>query len=345
MKKNFRLQTTNRWLSLSVVMATFNSARTLDLALKAIANQEYLGSIEIIVADGGSTDETLAIAKQYRAIIVPVPKEKQGAEYNKGMAVAAAKNEVLVFLDHDNILPNKRWLTHMVQPLIDDKDIFGAGCLRFEPDPSMTSLDRYFALIGSPDPIPFFFNKSGHQSWLYSGFHLRGQLIDEKKNYYIVTLDPERLPALGGNGSVLRRSLIKKAKANPDDFFHIDIHVDLARKGYLKYAFVKETVKHLTNNNLIPFLARRRYFIVKYHFEDHSRRRYSVYEPQKDKWLLVGYIIYSATFVGPLYHAVLGFLKRPDPAWFIHPVMCFSMLIVYGIPTVREELRRVFLAK
>lgn len=333
------------WPSVSFATATFNSGRTLEKTLISIKKQHYPAPVEIVIADGGSTDSSIAIAKKYGAKVIAVPIEKQNAEYNKGVAANQIKHEILAMVDHDNILPTNSWLKHMVQPLIDDPTIIGAGTFRFHHDRSMTVLDRYFALIGSPDPIPFFLNKSAHQSWLYNGFHLRGRLVEERPDYYVVELDPEKMPALGGNGCVLRRSLLKEAKSDPDNFFHIDIHVDLAKKGYRRYAFVKETIKHLTNNSILPFLSRRRYFIEKYHFLDYSRRRYSIYEPKKDKLALVGYIIYSATFIGPLTHATLGYFRRPDPAWFLHPIMCFAMLVVYGFPTVKQELRRVLLAR
>lgn len=333
------------WPTVSLAMATFNSARTLEQALAAVRDQDYPAEIEIIIADGGSTDKTLEIAQKYQAKIVNVPSDKQNAEYNKGVAANQAQNEILLMIDHDNIMTHRQWLKRMIQPLVDDPDIFGAGTMRFDHDPTMTPLDRYFSLIGAPDPVPFFLNKSAHQSWLYSGFHLRGRLLEEQDTYYIVELDPNKMPALGGNGCVLRRQLLKEAQSDPDHFFHIDIHVDLAEKGYRRYAFVKDTIKHLSNNSVIPFLKRRRYFIEKYHFLDYSRRRYSIYEPEKDKAALIGYIIYSATLIGPLFDAVRGCLKKPDLAWFLHPVMCFSMLIVYGMPTVKEELKRVFVAR
>jgi glycosyltransferase involved in cell wall biosynthesis len=301
--------------------------------------------MEIVVADGGSNDGTLQIVKRYNVNLIRVPKEKQNAEYNKGIAARAAKNEILIFIDHDNILPHKEWLKNMVTPLVEDKEIFGTGVLRFYYDKSMTLLDRYFALIGGTDPIAVFFNKSAHQSWLYQDFHLRGTVVKRLKGYYIVKFDPDKLPALGGNGAALRRSLLKEVLSNEEFFFHIDIHVDLVRKGFTKYAFVKDSVKHLTNNKLVPFLKRRKYYVEKYHFMEQSRRRYSIYEPEKDKIALFMYILYSTTIVGPFLFALRGYGKIRDKAWFIHPLMCFSMLFVYGVSTIKEEFKRVFLAK
>lgn len=334
-----------KWPSISVTIATRNSQRTLTQCLESVRLQDYPAKIEIILADGGSIDKTLEIAKKFNTRILNVPEEKQNAEYNKGVAVNAAKNDVLLMIDHDNILPHKNWLKKMVEPLLDDDRIFGTGVLRFDYNRKMSLVDRYSALLGAADPIPFFFNKSAHQSYLYEGFHLRGEVLREEKEYFKVKLDPERLPALGGNGAVIKRSLLKKSLSLPDDFFHIDIHVDLARKGYTTYAFVKDTIIHLTNNNFIPFLRRRRYFIEKYHFEDHSKRRYSIYDPARDKISLIGFVLYSSTVILPTIDAFRGFLKVPDLAWFLHPVMCLGILLIYGITTIKEGVENAFLAR
>lgn len=333
------------WPSVSVTIATRNSERTLELCLSSVRNQDYPAPTEIVLADGGSTDGTIKIGKKFNAKILKVPENEQNAEYNKGIAVNAAKNDVLLMIDHDNILPHKNWLKKMIKPLLEDKEIFGAGVLRFHYDEKMSLIDRYSALLGGTDPVPFFLNKSAHQSYLYEDFHLKGELMKEESSYYKVKLDPKRLPALGGNGSTLRRKLLVKAKASPQYFFHIDIHVDLGEQGYTTYAFVKDTIIHLTNNNFIPFLRRRRYFVEKYHFEDNSKRRYSIYDPKMDKFALVGFVIYSFTIILPIVDAVRGFVKVRDIAWFVHPFMCLGILMVYGITSIREELKNVFLAR
>ena len=48
----------------SIIIATFNSARTLQAALDSIANQTY-PNIELIVVDGGSTDGTLEMIEGF----------------------------------------------------------------------------------------------------------------------------------------------------------------------------------------------------------------------------------------------------------------------------------------
>lgn len=323
-------------------MATFNSSRTIERALQSVRSQDYpQAKIEIILADGGSTDNTLNLVKKYNVQIIKVPMHLQNAEYNKGVGVNAAKNEILFLLDHDNVLPHDQWFKKMIVPFLENKDIVGVEPLRFHYDAKMSVLDRYFALLGGNDPVAYYLGKDSHLSWAFDQYNLFGKSKD-MGSYYVVKFSPNQIPALGGNGAAIRRKLLlKEAQADPDHFFHIDVHVDLIKKGFNTYGLFKDSIIHLTNNKMIPFLLRRKYFIEKYHFEDIKKRRYSVYEPKKDKKNLIKYVFLSVTFVKPIYDSIRGFTKVHDVAWFIHPLMCFGMLMVYGIPTVKEEIKRV----
>jgi len=327
-----------KFLSVSVVMASFNSERTIGKALDSVRSQDYPQEmIEIVIADGGSTDKTLTIAKKFNVHVIKVPKELQNAEYNKGLGVNAAKNEILLMLDSDNILPHKKWIQKMIVPFIENKDIVGVEPLRFHYDKKMTLLDRYFSLLGGNDPVAYYLNKDSHLSWAFDTYNLYGKSKD-MGGYYLVKFSPDKVPALGGNGAAMRRKLLlKEASADPDHFFHIDVNVDLVRKGFNTYGIFKDSIIHLTNNNVIPFLKRRKYYIEKYHFEDMSKRRFSVYESPKDNINLIKYCLYSVTFVKPVYDSVRGYMKIPDRAWFLHPVMCFAMLIIYGSATIRQS--------
>jgi glycosyltransferase involved in cell wall biosynthesis len=327
----------SKFFSISVVMATFNSERTIDKSLESVRSQNYpQDKIEIIIADGGSKDKTLSIVKKYNVKTIKVPTKLQNAEYNKGIAVNAAKNEILFLLDHDNILPHPNWFRKMILPFLENKDIIGVEPLRFHYDPKMSTLDRYFSLLGGNDPVAYYLGKDSHLSWAFDSYNLYGKSKDVGE-YYLVKFSQNKIPALGGNGAAIRRKiLLKEASADPEHFFHIDVNVDLIRKGFNTYGIFKDSIIHLTNNRLFPFLQRRKYFIEKYHFEDMSKRRYSIYEPKKDTQNLIKYCIYSATIIKPLYDSFRGFIKIRDVAWFIHPFMCFAMLFIYGTASLKR---------
>jgi glycosyltransferase involved in cell wall biosynthesis len=56
----------NKLASISVIIPTLNSAKTLKDCLESIVAQDYPeDKIEIIIADGGSTDSTLSIVSEF----------------------------------------------------------------------------------------------------------------------------------------------------------------------------------------------------------------------------------------------------------------------------------------
>lgn len=83
----------------SVAIPTFNSAKTLRKTLLSLKKQTYK-NIEIIVADGYSTDKTVQIAKKYGANIC-FGKELAKARYE---ALRVAKGEYLLQLDSDQFI-------------------------------------------------------------------------------------------------------------------------------------------------------------------------------------------------------------------------------------------------
>lgn len=333
--------------SISFVIATFNSEKTIERCLQSIRTQDYpQKKIEIILADGGSEDSTSIIAKTYAAQIVDVDKTKQGPEYNRAIGAHHAKNEILAFLDHDNELPYNNWFSDMVRPLVEDRDIVGVETLRYHYDKRERLLGRYFSLFGVNDVLPFYLGKADRLSYLYDepqqyGAFKEAEVVD-KGSYFVVNFQKETIPTLGSNGFLIRKELLlSHAQSDPDMFFHIDVNVDLIRKGFTKYAFVKNTIIHKPNERgLFDYFRRRRLFVVRYHMKDLAKRRYSVFE-KKDFWRLLIFIVISATFIKPFLDALRGFIKIRDSAWFIHPILCFGTLIVYGATVMEFSFQRL----
>lgn len=94
---------------LSIIIPSLNEEKYLPLLLASIKEQGFSSfgdaqdkNYEIILADAGSKDKTLEIAKQYGCIIVlgglPAYGRNEGAKIAKG--------ELLLFLDSDAILPD-----------------------------------------------------------------------------------------------------------------------------------------------------------------------------------------------------------------------------------------------
>jgi glycosyltransferase involved in cell wall biosynthesis len=325
--------------AVSVVIPTFNSEKTLDRCLRLVRSQKYPSPIEIVLGDGGSTDTTLAIAKKHKAKVIKIPPSEQRSEYNRGVAFNAAKNEFVLVIDHDNFLPYQTWLQDMVTPLLNHPKMVATETSYYHYDKKYSLIDRYFALYGTSEPLPYYLGKADRMPQTSKNWSLLGKAQDMGK-YYLVHFenDPRKIPTIGTNGCLMRKSILMKyADVRPDHHYPIDVMVDVIKKGHNEFGFVKNSIIHLTNERGVwSFFLRRFRFVTKYYFQEHAKRRYSVFMKGDEKKLLL-YLFYTVTIVKPLYDATRGFMKIPDPAWFLQPVMCLVTTVMYSFATIKRK--------
>lgn len=109
---------------LSIIIPTFNEAQNI-IELGAVLHQRKL---EIIVADGGSTDGTVASAQSQGFKTITSPKKGRGAQMNTGAKLAQAP--VLLFL-HADCRPPKNFEALILNAI---NGGYPAGCFRLEFD-------------------------------------------------------------------------------------------------------------------------------------------------------------------------------------------------------------------
>lgn len=84
----------------SVIIGTRNAAHTLERCLASIHDQTY-PAVEAVVADSGSTDDTLRIARRFSAKVVKGGHERSE---QRNLGAAAASGSRLFFVDSDMTL-------------------------------------------------------------------------------------------------------------------------------------------------------------------------------------------------------------------------------------------------
>lgn len=94
------------FMKLSVIIPCYNAASTIAIQLEALANQKWSQPWEVIVADNGSTDNSVAIAELFKQKIPSLrivdASAKKGAAYARNIGASIAYAEALAFCDADD---------------------------------------------------------------------------------------------------------------------------------------------------------------------------------------------------------------------------------------------------
>lgn len=96
---------------LTVVMATYNGSATIGRSLRSILGQTH-PPVRVAVADDGSVDDTLAIAREFSGIDV-LQLEHVGLGAALNAAIATVDTDFVAFLDDDDLWPVDRLERHI----------------------------------------------------------------------------------------------------------------------------------------------------------------------------------------------------------------------------------------
>jgi glycosyltransferase involved in cell wall biosynthesis len=103
---------------ISVLIPVLNGAEDLPHQLEALHAQDYTGAWEVVIADNGSTDASVAIAERWvkrfsRGRVVRTG-DRISPGHARNVGAAHARGDFLVFTDADDA-PRPGWLTAMAQ--------------------------------------------------------------------------------------------------------------------------------------------------------------------------------------------------------------------------------------
>ncbi len=135
---------------ISIIIATFNRAHTLQRSLESVFAQEEL--LEVIVVDDGSTDETQSVLKKYtdprlRCILLDSNK---GASFARNHGIAKARGEYVMVWDSDD-------------------ELFPSACATllgvFQKHPEAIVASAPGQMFRNSEAIPFSERKSGFVSF------------------------------------------------------------------------------------------------------------------------------------------------------------------------------------
>ena len=296
----------------SYIIPTLNAERYLNKCLESIRKQDYPeDKYEVFIVDGGSSDKTLVIARQYEAKILDNPAKDP--ESGKSIGILNSHGEVIVLMDSDNEIIKNDWLKKMVQPLVEDYSLFGVESLYFSKE-GESIFNTYSMVAHIADPF---------------SRQLAASLNKKNKGNYIELTIPEGCSyPLGANGFLWRRSIIEEVGAYKPKFEESNFSYFAAKMGYRKFARVPGYgIYHYHIDSLHDFIQKRLKIGNKFLNRKDEKKRTWLEGVSRGRFVFS--VIYCSTFIGPLVEGLFNFVKTGQKAWLLHPLMSFISVVTY----------------
>ena len=116
----------------SIIIPTLNEEKLLPKLLSEICNPDLQKkyNYEIIISDGGSTDNTIEIAKNYNIkILEKEPDQKQNIATGRNIAAQISKGEILIFFNGDILIKNFENMLSEIRSKFVNSDYLAMTCL------------------------------------------------------------------------------------------------------------------------------------------------------------------------------------------------------------------------
>jgi glycosyltransferase involved in cell wall biosynthesis len=304
--------TPQRWPRVSFAMPLLNAGKLIEEALQSIRSQDY-PDVEIVIADGMSTDNTREICRKYNCVIVDN-----------------------VRVEADNACPHPQWIKQMIAPFLADSRIVGVYP-RMVPAPGDSSVNIYLCEL-HVDPFTWFvFGNTAHPDHFGRAY----PVLIETDGFVVYQFNVKRFPLIAwAQGFGVRKSYKRDPDTIGDDILPI---IQMIEQGQLLAYVPKAGVYHHHLTGFGSFLKKYRARVLgnlyRRAFGMHNRTKYITPERKLRSYL---WLVYGCTMIGPLLHALFWFARSGKSFWLWHfpATVCLACITVFEV--FRFYLRKLF---
>lgn len=319
---------------ISVVLNVYNEEKNIESCLRRIREQDYpQDRIEIIIVDDNSTDKTISIAKEFEVKVIK--SGFRNRERAKSIGLEKVRGKYVLLMDADVLLLSNKWISQSVDLFRKNPLVSAIQNVRWHYDPGENIANRYCNLFGVNDPIVFYLGKRGALMAIEEEWPNKGKILQRSKNYCVVEFSVSNLPTMGAQGFIAKTEDILKTTWKPY-FFHLDSIFELVEMGKNKFIMIDLEIEHGYAKSVVEFYTKL-YRNLTLFLKLKKYRKYT-YEVSSVRFLFAMFLMLSV--VQPVYVSVRGFIKKPDLAWFLHPIFSFTVPILYSLIVVRHVVKK-----
>lgn len=326
-------------IDISVIIATFNSSKTLPLVLDALTSQTFpKNKLEVLLVDGGSTDTTLRIAKKYNCRIINNPRTEP--VYAKFLGYKSAKGTYAIYLDHDEILENRKSLEIKYSIFTQNKDVKAVIGSGYKSPSKISFINYYINEFG--DPFSFFiYNLTKDARFFIEEMKKKYKIVKETDSSIIVDFsDVKILPiielcaASGMTDIEYMKKEFPKTLTNPEFIPHF-FYLLLKKKPKLGVS-KNDNLVHYSSDTFSKYLNKIRWRIKNniYHKKSMGASGFSgrvLYQPVLNRYKQYLFIPYTYSLILPFIDSLILVITRRQLLYFIHLPLCIftANLILY----------------
>jgi hypothetical protein len=248
------------------------------------------------------------------------------------MGYHAATGDFCFQLDQDLELKSEDFITEMINPLLQDKNISGSFT-RYYPGKDPSWVNKYISYHPlQEDPVYEYFSPS-----------IESSFIQKIGNYYICNFTRKNVPPVG-----LFFYRMQHLKQSPlwknTRFFDHETLMGLMEAGYTKFAYVPNAgLYHKHAQGLVHLIQKRVRNLKGHYLKTDSKYKYKWFDATSISGILkiVMWVIYANLFIPATIRGIIRAIKNKDLVFLAEPIVTLAVTdaIIFNF-LVQNEGRR-----
>jgi glycosyltransferase involved in cell wall biosynthesis len=304
-----------KWPVVSFILLTYNGGDGVRKCLQSVKDQSYPQNlIDVVVVDNGSKDDSVKIAKKFKARVFVHPKGDLYTNWVRGLH--RTKGEFVFYLEQDIVLRGNDFIQKMIKPLLDDDRLI-ATFTKEQPKKDMHWVPRYLSYhVSQCDPL-----------FEYLTTQIEETFIERHSSYIVCKYSLGKIP---GVARMFYRIKYLKKTANwkAKNYFDHDFIIQCVKAGFPYFGYVPEPGYYHYHARDLKHLLQKRVRNLGLHFfpyNDETEYKWVDTRDKKQVLKMAWWVIYANLFFPATIRGFIRFLKHRDWVLLMEPIIVITI--------------------